>query len=147
MRRYNRGEGEALFLLFAMSFVLLCGVGLWGCPQYNVYSANLSGQAVLAEAESSRKVAIESAKAQEEAAKHLAAAEIERARGVAEANKIIGSSLEGNEAYLRWLFIDRLDNVEKAGGEVIYIPTEAGMPILEAGRRQRSVAPVEQPQD
>jgi hypothetical protein len=57
---------------------------------------------------------------------------IARAHGVAEANKIIGNSLKGNEAYLRYLWIH---NLAESKGDVIYVPTEAGLPILEAGRR------------
>ena len=68
----------------------------------------------------------------EEAATLEAQAEIERAKGVAEANKIIGDSLKGNEAYLRYLWIQGLQ--EGATPQVVYVPTEAGLPILEAGR-------------
>jgi len=46
----------------------------------------------------------------------------------------IGNSLKDNEAYLRWLYIEALK--EKQGAEVIYVPTEAGLPILEAGKRK-----------
>lgn len=70
--------------------------------------------------------------ASQEAAQHLAQAEIERAKGVAEANKIIGDSLKGNEAYLRYLWIHSLENTQNS---VIYVPTEANLPILEAGKR------------
>jgi len=113
---------------------VIVGVGLimFGCPRYDVYKQRLSGQAKLAEAESSRQIAIQEAKAQMESAKMLSEAEIERARGVAEANKIIGDSLKGNDAYLRYLWINNLNN---GGNEVIYIPTEGGLPILEAGKR------------
>lgn len=90
------------------------------------------GQALLLKAENEKKVAIEEAKAKLESAKMLAAAEIERAKGVAEANKIIGDSLKNNESYLRYLFIDKLGQ-----SDTIYIPTEAGLPILEAGKRKQ----------
>jgi regulator of protease activity HflC (stomatin/prohibitin superfamily) len=91
----------------------------------------LNGKAQLREAEWSRQVAVEEARARQESAKLDAQAEIERAKGVREANEIIASSLEGNEEYLRYLWIDRV-----AGSEnVIYVPTEASLPILEAGHR------------
>lgn len=107
--------------------------GMWGCPQYNVWQQGLSGQAELARAEQNRKIAVQEAMAKHEAATHLAEAEVERAKGVAAANKIIGESLKGNEAYLRWLWIEGLKD---AGSheKIIYVPTEAGLPILEAGR-------------
>ncbi len=67
-----------------------------------------------------------------ESAKSLAMAEVERAKGVAEANQIIGESLKGNESYLRYLWIQGL---QYGSSEVIYIPTEANLPILEASRK------------
>lgn len=86
----------------------------------------------MAEALSSKKVAIEQARATMESASLLAQADTIRAHGVARSNAIIGSSLQNNEAYLRWLWID---NIEKNPQAVIYVPTEANLPILEAGRR------------
>ena len=85
---------------------------------------------------------IEQAKAENEAAtlnadarikiaKAEAQAEIERAHGVAKANEIIGESLKGNSDYLKYLMIQGLN---EGKGERIYIPTEAGLPILEARR-------------
>ena len=111
---------------------LLIATGMWGCPQYRVYSLELSGVARLKEAESSRKIAVEEARAKMESAKMLSKAEVERARGVAEANEIIGESLKNNDAYLRYLWIQGLHD---GSSETIYIPTEGNLPILEATRR------------
>ena len=113
--------------------MLTVGIGLAGCPQWNVYANRLAGEAELARADANRQVAVREAQAKRDAASLLAEAEVERAKGVAAANKIIGDSLKGNEQYLRYLWIDGLQNGR--GNEVIYIPTEAGMPILEAGKR------------
>lgn len=114
-----------------LSFVII--LGMWGCPKYEVYSRTLMGKAQLAEAESSRKISIEEAKAKLESAKSLALAEVERAKGVAQANKIIGESLKENEQYLRYLWIQSLSD---GNTETIYVPTEANLPILEANRRK-----------
>lgn len=111
--------------------LLTVGLGLAGCPQYNIYSSRASGEAELANAEYSKKVAVQSAQAKKDSAQLLADAAIIQAQGVASANKIIGDSLKDNEAYLRYLWIDKLDT-DKA--QVIYVPTEANMPIMEAGR-------------
>lgn len=54
---------------------------------------------------------------------------IAKAKGVAESNKIIAGSITEN--YLRYLWIEGLQNTEK---QVIYVPTEANLPVLEAGR-------------
>lgn len=108
-------------------------VFLWGLPHYNVWQQGLAGEAELRRAEQNRKIAVQEAEAKRDAAKQLAQAEIERARGVAEANKIIGESLRENESYLRYLWLQALDN---AGSTIIYVPTEANLPLLEATRLQ-----------
>ena len=50
--------------------------------------------------------------------------------------RIMAQALGGPEAYLRWSYINMLqETAGKEGRQTIYIPTEAGMPILEAGQR------------
>lgn len=112
--------------------MMTIGGGMYGCPQYAVYSAEQDGKATLAKAMQNREVAVRDAQAKADAAKLLAVAEVERAKGVAAANKIIGDSLKENEAYLRYLWITSLN--DNKNDKVIYIPTEANLPILEAGR-------------
>jgi len=109
---------------------------LYGCPRYEVWRQGLKGEAELARAEQNRKVKVYEAQAKMESAKMEAQAEIERARGVAEANKIIADGLKGNDEYLRYLWIDKVAGT--ASHEVIYVPTEAALPILEAGRNARN---------
>jgi|SRR5579863_5160659 len=120
--------GVILFLIFAAA-------GMWGYPKYNVYSMRMDGEASLAHAQADKEVAVAEAKAKMESADYEAQAEIKRAGGVAQANKIIGDSLKGNDAYLRYLWINNLENAKD--GQVIYIPTEAGLPILEANRLKK----------
>jgi predicted aminopeptidase len=104
---------------------------LAGCPAYNVYSQQQSGRAKLAEAQSSRQVAILEARAAAESAQSLAGAEVTRAAGAAKANHILQDSLGGPEGYLRYLQIQSLDNTKAA---LIYVPTDGGLPITEASR-------------
>ena len=80
-----------------------------------------------------RRVQVVDAEGKRDAAISLAEAEVNRAKGVAEANKIIAGSI--TEPYLRYLFIQGVTSAENK--EVIYVPTEANLPILEAGRLQR----------
>ncbi len=105
----------------AMTLVFLLII-IWGwrlaSPRYTLYSANIDRQVLVREAEAERDAAV-----------FLAEAEVERARGVAEANEIIAESITPD--YIRWLYVDQMDQLE---GQVIYIPTEGGLPILEAGR-------------
>jgi hypothetical protein len=116
----------------SLGIAVFAGLAMWGCPHYNVYSQTLSGQAKLREAQSSRQIAVEEAKAKKESAALLAEAEIERAKGVAKANQIIGDSLKDNDEYLKYLWILGLQD---GSSETIYIPTEANLPITEATRR------------
>lgn len=133
-------------------FVLLIVLALWAWPKYKVYKLEMNGIAALKEAEWSKQILIEEAKAREASALMQAKArvtlaeadgkakivqaraegqaDIERAKAAAKANKIIGESLKGNEEYLRYIWIKGLQD---GSGERIYIPTEAGLPILEAG--------------
>jgi regulator of protease activity HflC (stomatin/prohibitin superfamily) len=120
-----------------VSFISVTTLAMWGCPRYDVYSRELTGKAELAQATSNRQIKVNEAQATEEASKHLAQAEIERAKGVAEANRIIGDSLKGNEDYLRYLWIHNLELAEEKGATIVYVPTEANLPILEATRLKK----------
>lgn len=116
-----------VILLLAILFVIGIVAGMAYIPKYRVYSKELSGKAQLKEAEWNRQIVIEEAKALKESAELKKEAEIIRAEGIAEANKIIGSSI--TEEYLKYRFIEGLND---GNTEVIYIPTEANLPILEA---------------
>lgn len=107
---------------------------LVGCPQYNVYSQQMSGKAKLAEAQSSRTIAVLEARAKMESSKSLADAEILRAAGAAQSNRILQNSLGGPEGYLRYLQIQALGDTN---ARLIYVPTEGGIPITEAKRLER----------
>lgn len=126
------GNTTILVLFGCLIGIVVIAFLAWGFPRYRIYRQDYRGQAALREAEWTKKILIEEAKAKKESASLQAEAEIERAKGVAEANRIIGDSLRGNEAYLRYLWINGLQEDSNA---VIYVPTEAGLPILEAGKR------------
>lgn len=141
--------------LVKTGLVLCVALGMTSCYDFNreqaFKDAENEGKSILIKAENEKKAMIEEAKAKNEAAemdaeamvkietaraeskiikaKGDAKAEVERAKGVAEANKIIGQSLKGNSEYLKYLMIQGLN---EGKGERIYIPTEAGLPILEA---------------
>lgn len=124
--------GAILILL-----IVVVGVGLGFCAAFNsirVWNAETTGEVELAQAGSNRRIAVLEAQALMDSAKLKADAEIARARGVAEANRIVAEGLGGPEGYLRYLYINNLENSK---GDIIYVPTEAGLPILEAGRSVR----------
>lgn len=119
----QRGEAEILVVSFLVVVgILLVGGCMVGYPHYTVYSQRLEGEASLERQKSEKQVAVQAALAKKESAQMLAEAEVMRAEGVAKASKIIGGSLRDNESYLRWLWIEKM--------------TEAGLPILEAGKRR-----------
>lgn len=114
---------------FIAVVIIIAGVVI-GLPYYNVWSQEMEGRAEFAKAEQNRKIKIEEAKANLEAEKLNSQAEIERAKGAAEAIRIENGSLTPTYIQYLWVRQQNLNNSDK----VIYIPTEAGLPILEAGR-------------
>ena len=92
-------------------------------------SLEQDGKAKLAEAYSATKVKTEKARADLESSKLNARAEVERAKGTAQAVKIENGAI--TPSYTNYLYVKNLNK----SGNVIYVPTEAGLPILEAGKR------------
>ena len=114
-------------------FIFLFLGGFVGCPYYNVWQQEMSGKAEFAKAEQNRKIRIEEAKANLESEKLNAQAEIERAKGAAEAIKIENGAI--TPTYIQYLWV-RQQNLSGSNNKIIYIPTETGLPILEAGRKK-----------
>lgn len=129
---------------FKFLLLAVITINLTSCYEFrrkqDYLDAENRGKSILIEAESSKKAMIEEARAENEAAELKAESRIkiaeakkaERildAEGVAEANRIIGQSLKGNSEYLQYLLIQTIDE-----GDRVYIPTEAGLPILEVGK-------------
>lgn len=104
---------------------------MFGWPQYKVWQQNKEGEAELAKAEQNRQIKVQEAKAEEEAAKSLAQAEITRAEGKSKANEILVQSLGGPQNYMQFLWVDAMKNGQN---QTIYVPTEANLPVTEAGR-------------
>jgi predicted Holliday junction resolvase-like endonuclease len=124
----GRKQKKAAISIFVI-LVLLIGTLMWGMPNYNVYARELSGKAELREAEWNRQIAVQEAQAIKESATLKAEAEVIRAQGIAEANEIIAGSI--TTEYIKYKFIEGLND---GNTEVIYVATEAGLPILEASR-------------
>jgi len=114
-------------ILLVLIIGAVIAFAMWGIPNYKVYSLELSGKAQLKEAEWNRQIAVQEAQALKESAKLKAEAEIIRADGIAQANKIIAGSL--TDEYIKYKFVEGLND---GNTEVIYVPTEANLPILEA---------------
>lgn len=96
---------------------------MWLIPHYTVWSAGMKGQAILAEAEFSKKAQIEQARAEKESALLRA-----------EAIQIVGKASKDFPEYRHQEFIGAFAEALKEGNidQIIYVPTEANIPIIEA---------------
>lgn len=121
---------KKIFAIGALLSLGACNI----VPSYNVYEKRMNGIAALQEAESSRQIAVLEAKAKRESATELASAEVIRAQGAAQANHILQNSMGGPDNYLRYLQIQALEDTK---AQLIYVPTEAGLPVTEAVRHQQ----------
>ena len=117
----------------SITTIAAIALGMWGCPMYNVWEQGLRGEAELSRAVQNRKIKVQEAEAIKDSAKLLAEAEVQRAIGNSKANDIIAGGLGGAEGYLRYLWIHAISETKEK--QIIYVPTEAGLPILEAGKR------------
>ena len=116
-----------LTITIIIAFVLIL---MFGMPVYRVWQQEMRGKAEFAQAEQNRKIKVEEARANLEAEKLNALAEVERARGAAEAIKIENGTL--TDRYIQYLWVRNQNNLSDK--TVIYIPTEGNLPIMEAGR-------------
>lgn len=100
---------------------------------YGVWSAHKQGQADLARAQNDQQIQVAKAKGRLQAAELNKEAEIIDASAVAKSVEIIGKALHDNHGYLQWKWIHMMEDTDNA---TIYVPTEASLPILEAGKRK-----------
>lgn len=115
------GVAAIITVIVAMAFIR---------PWYNVWSQEMEGKAEFAKAEQNRKIKIEEAKANLVAEKLNAQAEIERAKGAAEAIRIENGSI--TPTYIQYLWVRQQSDLNNK--TVIYVPTESNLPILESTR-------------
>ena len=118
------GIAVILVVVISMAFIR---------PWYNVWSQEMEGKAEFAKAEQNRKIKIEEARANLEAEKLNAQAEIERAKGAAEAIIIENGSI--TPTYIQYLWVRQQSDLSNK--TVIYIPTETNLPLLESTRMNK----------
>lgn len=129
----NKYDFLATVLIITSILGVVLGL-MFGVPKYNVWrtkvaieSSQNQGKAEMARAEQNRMIQIEEAKANLESQKLNSLAEVERAKGMAQAIEIENGKL--TTKYIQYLWVR---NIDKMDGEKIYIATEAGLPLLEA---------------
>lgn len=130
MREERKLRRQTAFIVFGAILLFLAVVVSMFVflPKYNVWSSELKGKAEFVRAEQNRQIKIEEAKANLESEKLNAKAEVERAKGAAEAIKIENGQL--TTTYIQYLWVRQQSNNQIQ--KIVYIPTEASMPILEA---------------
>lgn len=128
-------KNSKVLLIILLSIGLLVIVLMVGLPVYNVWQQEMAGKAEMAKAEQNRKILIEEAKARLEAEKLNAQAEVERARGMAEAMKLENGTL--NTTYNQYLFIRTLEKLADKGDlpQIIYMPSEGLVPVMDVSTK------------
>src|SRR5690606_8371721 len=118
-------KAQSVLLLALLGFAVILGL-MFGLPMYSVWQQEMAGKARLAEATQARQILIGQARAEKEAALLQA-----------EAIKIMGEAAQKYPEYRKQEFIGAFGEALKAGkiSQIIYVPTEANIPILEAGNR------------
>lgn len=126
MLKNQKGEGEVFILLVIVSVVMAVGLMMWILPTWNVWRQGLSGEAALKKAQQTRQIIVEQAKAEKEAAQMRA-----------EATAIVGKAAQEYPEYRQQEFIGAFAQALESGtiSQIIYVPTEANIPIMEAGKR------------
>lgn len=120
------------FLIVCFGFVIAGAVlvglifgGVYIWSSLRVYNATSIGKAELAQADQNRQILVTQAKAEREAAEQRA-----------EAIRIMGQAAKDYPEYRQQEFMASFGEALREGkmNQVIYVPTEANVPIMEAGR-------------
>lgn len=119
-------------ILIAIVAVLVLWV-LFGYPIWRVWASQKQGEADLQQAHKEQQIQVSKAQGRLDAAKLNKEAAVIEAEAVSAQIEKIGANLKNHDLYLKWQWIKMME--EKPDSSVIYVPTEAGMPILEAGKR------------
>lgn len=117
------GPIKSRAILSVSSLVLFLGISAavaFGYPQYKVWEQSKAGEAALAKATQDRQIKVQEAEAEQEAASKQA-----------EANRILGESIRQYPESMEQKWVEA---IEKTSNQVIYLPTEASVPITESAR-------------
>ena len=127
MKKSQNGSAELFGLGFLILIVLLTvAVFMGSFPYYKVWKQEMNGKAALAEARQSKMIQVEQARA-----------ELDSAKLRAGAIKTIGEAAQAYPEYRQQEFVGAFGEALREGkiNQIIYVPTEANVPVLEAGKR------------
>ena len=128
MKKIRNEKGDALMLLviaMVVFSVATIAVLMFVIPKWNVWRAGLQGEALKMKAEQTKQILVTQAQAELDAA-GLRAQAIEK----------IGAMAQRYPEYRQQEFIGAFAEALHEGNihQIIYVPTEAGIPIIEASR-------------
>lgn len=109
----------ASLVTFGIFVAMAAGI-VFGYPVYKVWEQSKAGEAALAKATQDRQIKVQEAEA-----------EMEAASKQAEANRILGESIRQYPESMEQKWVEA---IEKTSNQVIYLPTEASVPITESAR-------------
>src|SRR5690606_11070343 len=124
-RQLNIGPFTILIALICFIILMILILILFGWPHYKVWKQGMDGQAALAEAEQSKMIQVQVAKA-----------ELESAKLRAQAIQLVGQAAKDDPEYRKQEFIGAFGEALRDGRiqQIIYVPTDANIPIVEAGK-------------
>jgi hypothetical protein len=130
-------ELSTILIVVGVAFAALLFWLLIGYPKWRVWASHQRGLADLAQANNEQQIQISKAKARKDAALLNKEAAIIEAEAVSEQITLIGQELTAHDLYLRWQWIKMMEDTHGEDDQrtVIYVPTEAQMPIMEARRK------------
>ncbi len=121
----NDNSPMPTIIVVVLLIAAVIGGLMWGMPTYNVYSSEMEGKAQLAKADQNRQILVTQAQAEKDAA-------VLRSEAIA----IIGAKAKEFPEYRQQEFIGAFAEALKDNriSQIIYVPTEANIPLMEAGR-------------
>lgn len=125
--KLQKGSVDGVLLTLGLLFsAIIIALFMFGYPRYKVWKQGMDGQARLAEAEQSKMIQVQTAKA-----------ELESSKLRAQAIETIGKAAKEYPEYRKQEFIGAFGDALRDGKiqQIVYVPTEANIPVLEAGKR------------
>lgn len=125
MKDNQEATGLAGLIALVVLFLFI-GFIMWAWPTYGVWRADKAGEAELRRATQQKKIMVEQAQA-----------EVESAKLRAQAIESVGAAAQKYPEYREQEFIGAFAEALQQGNvsQIIYVPTEANIPIIEAGHR------------
>jgi regulator of protease activity HflC (stomatin/prohibitin superfamily) len=124
-------------ILSIFAIVVVIAWQLFGYPIWKVWASQKQGEADLQQAHKEQQIQVSKAQGRVDAAELNKQAAIIEAEAVSAQIESIGKQLTEHDLYLKWQWIKMME--ERPESSVIYVPTEANLPILEAGARKNTL--------